>query len=179
MAEFPLSRVRRFLEPGPVVLISSACAGERNVMTLGWHVVLAFTPALVGLMISAGNHSFDLIRGSGECVINLPTADMVDLVARIGNMTGAEVDKFAALEIETAPARHVAAPLLPACYAQFECRLFDDRMVDDYNLFVFEIVAAHVRDPDGEPDTLHYTGDGVFHTRGATVDRHGLFTKVS
>ncbi len=42
-------------------------------MTMGWHTVMEFTPALIGCVISSANHSFELIRRSEECVINLPT----------------------------------------------------------------------------------------------------------
>src|SRR3712207_9223115 len=71
--DFPVSQVRRYLEPGPIVLVSSRCAGQSNIMTLGWHMILEFTPSLVGCMIAGGNHSFHMIRNSRECVINLPT----------------------------------------------------------------------------------------------------------
>ena len=58
-------------------------------MTLGWHTVLEFTPSLIGLMISSGNHSFGLISKSGECVVNLPTTALTDVAVGIGNTTGA------------------------------------------------------------------------------------------
>src|SRR5947199_1697383 len=90
----PLTKIRRFLEPGPVVLVSSAHAGERDIMTLGWHMMLGFEPALVGLYIWHQNRSFSLIRRSKECVINLPTLDLVDAVIGVGNSHGPEVDKF-------------------------------------------------------------------------------------
>ena len=63
-SDFPVSQVRRYLEPGPIVLVSSQWQGKTNIMTLGWHTVLEFSPSLVGCMISGGNHSFDLIRNS-------------------------------------------------------------------------------------------------------------------
>ena len=68
-SDFPVSQVRRYLEPGPIVLVSSQWQGKTNVMTLGWHTVLEFSPSLVGCMISGGNHSFHMIRNSRECVI--------------------------------------------------------------------------------------------------------------
>ena len=55
------------------MLVSSHCEGKHNIMTVGWHTVLEFSPSLVGCMISGGNHSFEMIRQSRECVINLPT----------------------------------------------------------------------------------------------------------
>jgi len=72
-SDFPVSQVRRYLEPGPIVLVSSQWQGKTNIMTLGWHTVLEFSPSLVGCMISGSNHSFQMIRNSRECVINLPT----------------------------------------------------------------------------------------------------------
>ena len=93
--DFPVHEVRRYLEPGPVLLLSSAWRGERDVMAFGWHTVMEFSPSLVGCMISAGNHSFALVRGSGECVLNLPTADLGHVITGVGNCSGAEVDKFA------------------------------------------------------------------------------------
>ncbi|TBW40101.1 flavin reductase family protein [Siculibacillus lacustris] len=173
--DFPPSRVRRFLEPGPIVLVSSRWQGKTNIMTLGWHTVLEFTPSLVGLMISAGNHSFHMIRASRECVINLPTTELVDTVVGIGNCSGAQVDKFATFGLTAEPADAVGAPLIAECHAAFECRLFDDLMVDRYNFFVFEVVKAHVAAKPEHPETLHYTGDGVFLRSGAPLDKRALF----
>ena len=79
-ADFPVAEVRRYLEPGPIVLVSSRHRGATNIMTLGWHTVLEFVPSLVGLMISAGNHSHAMIRASRECVINLPASALLDTV---------------------------------------------------------------------------------------------------
>ncbi|MFD2138243.1 hypothetical protein ACFSLT_28790 [Novosphingobium resinovorum] len=51
--DLPVHRARAFLEPGSILLVTSCHDGERNVMTMGWHMVLEFTPSLVGCMISA------------------------------------------------------------------------------------------------------------------------------
>ena len=61
-------RSGRYLEPGPIVLVTSAFGGRRNIMTMGWHTVMEFTPSLVGCVIAAANHSFEFVRRSGECV---------------------------------------------------------------------------------------------------------------
>lgn len=93
--DFPVDQVRRFLEPGPVVLVSSRHGDHTDIMTMGWHTVMEFSPSLVGCVISSANHSFGRIRESGECVLNLPTAKLTDVVAKTGNSSGAEIDKFA------------------------------------------------------------------------------------
>jgi len=173
--DFPVSRIRRYLEPGPIVLISSRWRDRANIMTLGWHTVLEFTPSLVGCMISGANHSFHMIRDSGECVINLPTTALTDAVVGIGNTTGAEIDKFAEFGLTAEEAGNVSAPLIRECHANFECRLHDDALVEKYNFFIFEVVKAHVAASPEHPETLHYTGDGVFMVSGKAIDRRAQF----
>jgi len=173
--DFPVGEVRRYLEPGPVVLLSSRLGDQTNVMTLGWHTVLEFVPSLVGCMISAGNHSHRMIRDSGECVINLPTTALTDTVVKIGNSSGAQIDKFARFGLTAAPAEKVGAPLIQECHACFECRLHDDALVEKYNFFIFEVMKAHVAESPAHPETLHYTGDGVFMVAGKIISRRGLF----
>lgn len=176
---WPLHDVRHWLEPGPVVLLSSHWQGQNNIMTLGWHTILEFSPSLVGCMISAGNASFARIRQSGECVINLPEASMIDTVSRIGNCTGDDVDKFAEFGLTAEKSDKVSAPSIKECFGQFECRLYDDAMVENYNFFIFEVVAARVNPQPEWPQTLHYVGGGVFRTDGDVLERKALFTKVS
>ena len=177
--DFPVDQVRRFLEPGPVVLVSSQWGEQTDIMTMGWHTVMEFSPSLVGCVISSGNHSHELVRQSRECVINLPTAKLADVVAKIGNSSGAEIDKFQEFGLTAERAHVVGAPMIGECHASFECRLFDDALVERYNFFVFEVVKAHVARSPKHPQTLHYTGAGVFMLAGKTISRKALFTKVS
>jgi flavin reductase (DIM6/NTAB) family NADH-FMN oxidoreductase RutF len=169
--DFPVSRIRQLLEPGPIVLVSSAFGGERNIMTMGWHTVMEFTPSLVGCVISSVNHSFDLIRKSRQCVINVPTTALTDVVVGVGNTSGAEIDKFEQFGLTATKGAKVKAPLIAECHASLECRLKDDRLVDDYNFFIFEVVKAHARRSPKYPETLHYTGNGVFMVSGKVISR--------
>ncbi len=173
--DFPVHQVRRFLEPGPVVLVSSAHNGQRDIMTMGWHMVMEFAPSLLACVISRANHSFGLIRASRQCVINLPTEPLLDTVVRIGNCSGGEVDKFAAFGLTAQRASCVDAPLIAQCHASFECRLHDDALVDRYNLFIWEAVKAHVAPTPKLPRTLHYRGDGQFMVSGSERSRRRLF----
>ena len=173
--DFPVSQVRQYLEPGPIVLVSSNWKGKTNIMTMGWHTVMEFTPSLVGCVIAGSNHSFPMIRKSGECVINLPTTALTDVVIGIGNTSGAEIDKFKKFALTPDKALKVEAPLIRECHASFECRLHDDDLVDKYNFFIFEVVKAHVAVSPKHPETLHYTGDGVFMVAGKIISRKKLF----
>lgn len=173
--DFPVAEARRYLEPGPTVLVSSSWRGQRNIMTLGWQTVLEFSPSRVGCMISSGNHSFAMIRDSGECVINVPSSEWLDTVVDIGNCSGREVDKFAHFGLHAETAQCVKAPLIAECFANFECRLVDDRLVADDSFFVFEIVKAHVAESPKHPQTVHYLGNGEFMLSGNTVSRRRRF----
>jgi flavin reductase (DIM6/NTAB) family NADH-FMN oxidoreductase RutF len=173
--DFPVSDIRRFLEPGPIVLVSSAHKGERNIMTMGWHTVMEFTPSLVGCMISGGNHSFELVSRSGECVINVPEVHLAATVAKIGNCSGASVDKFAHFKLTAMEAEQVRAPLIAECYANLECKLVDGRLRDDFNFFVFEVVKAHAPASPKYPKTIHYRGDGMFMVSGNSLNLRRYF----
>jgi flavin reductase (DIM6/NTAB) family NADH-FMN oxidoreductase RutF len=174
--DLPVSEIRRFLEPGPIVLVSSAWKGETNIMTMGWHMVMGFAPSLIGCYVWSANHSFDMIRKSKECVINIPTEDLAQKVVGIGNSTGAEVDKFAKFGLTAVEGTKVDAPLINECYANFECRLVDSSLIGKYSLFIFEVVKAHAAKSPKYPRTIHYRGDGVFMISGENTSRyHRLF----
>jgi flavin reductase (DIM6/NTAB) family NADH-FMN oxidoreductase RutF len=120
--DFPVSEIRRFLEPGPIVLVSSAWQGKYNIMTMGWHMVMGFAPSLIGCYIWDANHSFEMIRKSKQCVINIPTTDLINEAIAIGNCSGAQVDKFQEFHLRPVPGEKVEAPLIKECYANFGWR---------------------------------------------------------
>ena len=169
--DFPVSNVRRFLEPGPIVLVSSAYRGKFNIMTMGWHMIMEFEPSLVGRYIWTENHSFEMIRKSRECVINVPTVALARKVVGIGNSSGRDIDKFETFGLTAVDGEKVKAPLVGECYASFECRLADARMIKRYSLFVLEVVKAHVAKSPAYPRTIHYRGDGVFMISGANTSK--------
>ncbi len=165
----PLSRVYGLLEPGPVLLLSTAHRGRANVMTMSWHNMLEFEPPLVGCVVSDRNHSHGLLKASRECVLNIPTRALARQVVTCGNTSGAKADKFAACDLTPLPARRVAAPLIAECHASLECRVVDTRMVRKYCYFVLEVVQAWVDAGVKNPRTLHHRGWGAFMVAGETI----------
>ena len=174
--DFPVSNVRRFLEPGPIVLVSSSHKGETNIMTMGWHMIMDFVPSLIGCYIWTENHSFELIRRSRQCIINIPTEDLAATVVKIGNSSGRDIDKFDEYGLTPKPGTHIRAPLIEQCSANFECKLVDSGLIRKYSLFVLEVVKAHVATSPKYPKTIHYRGDGEFMISGANTSKyHKLF----
>lgn len=165
----PLSKVYGLLEPGPVVLVTTAYREQRDIMTMSWHVMLEFEPPLVGCVISDRNHSFKLLRASKECVINIPTVELADKVVGCGNTTGAKTDKFKRFSLTPVPASKVGAPLIQECHASLECRVVDTRMVSRYCFFVLEVVQAWIDPAVKNPRTLHHRGYGRFMVAGETI----------
>jgi len=164
-----LSQVYRLLEPGPVVLITTARKRRSNVMTQSWHTMIDFEPPLVGCIISNRNYSFSTLMQTHECVISLPTVQLAEAVVKCGNTSGRRVNKFEAFELTPQPASLVAAPLIAECYADLECRVVDDTMARRYNLFVLEVLAAWVDRSRKQPRTLHHMGRGTFMVSGRTI----------
>ena len=169
MKELPLSKVYQLLEPGPVVLLTTARKGRANVMTMSWHMMIEFEPPLVACVVSNANYSFAALRAAGECVIAIPARRLATKVVKVGNSSGRDIDKFAAFGLTKMPAARVAPPLVAECFANLECRVIDTALVRRFNLFVLEVLKAW-RDPSQkDPKTIHHRGFGKFVVDGETI----------
>lgn len=169
MKDFPLARVYQLLEPGPVVLLTTAAKGRANVMTMSWHMMVEFTPPLVACIVSPADHSFAALRATKECVIAIPSVELAPKVVEIGNCSGHDVDKFERIGLTPVPARQVAPPLIAECFANLECRVVNTRLVNTYSLFVLEVVKAWIDPAHKEPRTIHHQGYGRFAVDGETI----------
>ena len=167
--EFPLAQVYGLLESGPVVLVTTARAGRANVMPMSWHTMMEFVPPLVGCVVSSLNYTFEVLRATGECVLNVPTAELAKKVVACGNASGQSVDKFKTFGLTPAAAAVVKAPLIAECYANLECKVVDRKLVDRYNFFVLDVVKAWMDPRRKRPPTMHHQGEGVFAIPGRTI----------
>jgi len=165
----PLSQVYRLLEPGPVVLVTTARKARPNVMAMSWHTMLEFEPPLVGCVVSDRNQSFAALKATRECVIAIPTIEIAKQVVGCGNISGRSVDKFARFGLTPMAASRVAAPLVAQCYANLECRVVDTRFVARYCFFVLEVVKAWIDRARKDPRTIHHRGMGSFMVAGPTI----------
>jgi flavin reductase (DIM6/NTAB) family NADH-FMN oxidoreductase RutF len=130
---------------------------------------MEFEPPLVGCIVSNRNYSFESLRKTGECVINIPAANLAKKVVAAGNSSGRKVDKFAAFGLTPVSASRVAPPLIAECYANLECRVEDARLVQKYNFFVLRVVKAWIAPTKKRSRTLHHMGMGNFMIAGRTV----------
>ena len=165
----PLSKVYQLLEPGPVVMVTTSLNGKANVMTMSWHMMIDFEPPILGCVISNQNYTFDIIKKTKQCVINVPTVELAEKVVGVGNSSGSDVDKFEKFHLLQEAASHVQAPLLTECYANLECKVVDMNMAEKYNIFILEVLKAWVRPSKKKPRMIHHCGNGVFVVDGDVI----------
>jgi flavin reductase (DIM6/NTAB) family NADH-FMN oxidoreductase RutF len=170
MKEIPLSRVYHLIEPGPVVLVTTASERRANIMTMSWYMMMDFKPPLIGCSIGPWDYSFATLRKTKECVIAIPAVDLISKVVDIGNCSGKDFDKFEVFALTPKPAKMVVAPLVAECLTNLECRVVDTRMVNKYNLFIVEVVKAWTDPQHKERRTFHANGDGTFVVDGQIIN---------
>jgi flavin reductase (DIM6/NTAB) family NADH-FMN oxidoreductase RutF len=171
MRRFKLAKAFTLIEPGPVVLVTTHEAGRDNIMTISWTMVLDFQP-MFAITTGAWNHSYAALRERRECVIAIPTVDMLDQVVGIGTCSGADTDKFARFGLTRLPGRLVRAPRIRECLANIECRVVD--FVEQHDIVVLQGLAAYMDDERAERRTLHAVGDGSFIVDGRRLDRRAM-----
>lgn len=132
-------------------------------------MMLEFEPPMLACIISANNYTFDILKETRECVINIPTVELAEKVMGCGNTSGTRVNKFKTFGLTPSTAASVAAPLIAECYANLECRVIDNRMATKYNMFILEVVKAWIDPSIKQPQTLHHFGEGAFMVAGETI----------
>ena len=171
MRKMQLSKVFTLIESGPVVLVTTHDGKKNNIMTISWTMVVDFSP-MFAMTTGPWNYSFAALQKTKECVIAIPTVDMLDQVVGVGTCSGADTDKFENFGLTPVKGKHVNAPLIKECLANIECKVVD--IVEKHNIVVLEGVAAYVENSRKEKRTVHAVGDGTFIVDGRKLDRKDM-----
>jgi len=171
MNELKINKAFTLMESGPVVLVTTYDGKKNNVMTISWTMVLDFKPTFA-ITTGEWNYSFAALRKTKECVISIPTVDMLNKVVGIGTCSGADTDKFEKFKLTPVKGREVEAPLIKECLANIECKVVD--IVKKHNIVVLDAVAAYFDTSRKEKRTVHAVGDGTFIVDGRKLDRKKL-----
>lgn len=171
MRKMQLGKVFTLIESGPVVLITTHDGKKNNIMTISWTMVVDFTPVFA-ITTGPWNYSFAALRKTKECVMAIPTVDLLDQVVGVGTCSGADTDKFEKFMLTPVKGKHVQAPLIKECLANIECNVVD--IVRKHNIIVLEAVAAYFDPSRKEKRTLHAVGDGTFIVDGRKLDRREM-----
>jgi flavin reductase (DIM6/NTAB) family NADH-FMN oxidoreductase RutF len=174
--EFPLDRAFTFVESGPALLISTRHKGKSNLMTVRCHASMGFEPTL-GMCLGPWNYSYAALAETGECVVAIPHAGLLEQVVAIGNCSGETTDKFKQFALTPQPAADVGAPLVAECLYNLECRVVNRDLVRDYNFLVLEGVRAWRNPSPKDARSFHAVGDGTFIIDGERVNLRHKMTK--
>ena len=171
MRKLKLSKAFTLMESGPVVLVTTHDGQKDNIMTISWTMVLDFTPVFA-ITTGEWNYSFVALRKNKECVIAIPTIDMLDTVVGIGTCSGTDTDKFDKFKLTPVQGKVVRPPLIKECLANIECKVID--IIKKHNIVVLEAVAAYIDTARKEKRTVHAVGDGTFIVDGCKIDRRKM-----
>lgn len=169
--EMKLEKAFTLIEPGPVVLVTTHDGKKNNIMTISWTMVVDFTPRFA-LTTGAWNFSFAALKKHRECVIAIPTIDLLDEVVGIGTCSGRDTNKFERFGFTPVKGKHVRAPLIKECLANIECKVVD--IVKKHDIVILDGVTAHINRARREKRTLHAVGDGTFRVDGRLLSRRKL-----
>lgn len=164
-----LSKVYQLLEPGPVVMVTTLRKGKPNIMTMSWHMMVDFEPPLIAFVMGQEDYSFNTLKETQECVINIPTVELAKEVVGVGNTTGAKIDKFKKFHLTPIPSSKVKPPMIDECYANLECKVIDMSLAAKYNIFILEVVKAWIAPSKKRQRTIHHCGNGIFTVDGKVI----------
>ena len=141
MKRMKIGKASTLMESGPVVLVTTSDGEKNNIMTISWTMVMDFRPVFA-ITTGPWNYSYAAHRKCRECVISIPTVDLIDQVVGAGKCSGADTDKFAKFTVTPMKSKHIRPPLIKECLANVKCRVVD--IIRRHHIVVLEGVAAYL-----------------------------------
>lgn len=171
-----------FLYPLPAVMVSCGNMEKSNIITVAWTGILNTNPAMVYISVRPTRYSYNLIKESGEFVINLTTKDLAYATDWCGVKTGAKVDKFAEMHLTKEKAKFVKCPMIKESPVSVECKVKEIKELGSHHMFVAEVLAINADeryiDEKGafdisKCDLIAYS-NGNYYSLGKKIGRFGF-----
>lgn len=159
------------LYPIPAVMVSCAeMATKPNIITVAWAGTVCSNPPMVSISIRKERYSYDIIKTSGEFVINLVTEELVQAADYCGVRSGRELDKFKEMKLTPMKGKLSMAPLIAEAPVNIECRVKEIIPLGSHDMFLAEVVSVAV-------DQRYMDDKGKFHLNqtGLIVYSHGEY----
>lgn len=176
------------LYPVPAVMVSCKREGEKpNIITVAWAGTVCSSPAMVSISVRPERYSYDIIKETGEFVINLVTRDLVYATDYCGVKSGRDVDKFEETGLTPCKLEHVEAPGIEESPLCIECKVTDEIKLGSHSMFLAEVAGVAVdekyMDENGKFD-LNKSGliaysHGEYIALGEKIGRFGYSVKKS
>jgi len=152
--EFPPKTI---LMPLPAALITCVAPGYKpNIITISWIGIVNSEPPMLSISVRQNRHSWEIIKKSGEFVVNLTGENLLKEVDFCGTKSGSNVDKFHETGLTPLSAVTVSAPLIKECPINLECEVRLSHLLGSHEMFVAGIIMTHIDEshitPEGQPD---------------------------
>lgn len=169
---FTLLKPGTLLAPVPAVMVSCASASHRpNIITLAWAGTVCSEPPMVSISVRKERFSYDIIRESGEFVINLCGKNQMPAVDLCGVKSGRDTDKFSLCDLTPVKADQLSfAPAIDGAPIYLGCRVKSIQPLGSHDLFLGEIVSLGIR-----PDLIDEKGSIHFERAELIAYNHGVY----
>ena len=169
MKAFPPKKVYRYFEQGSTILIITHDGRRANIMPASYHMMLD-EGGIIAIGIGAWAYSYETLLKTKECVIAIPTAELLETAVKVGNCSGRDTDKFQKFGLTALSAKTVKPPLLGEALINAECVLIEDDITDRYNLLILRIKKAWRNEGIVDKRLFHHNGNGIFTIDGEKRD---------
>ena len=161
------------LAPVPAVMVSVGDENEKNILTVAWCGTVATQPPKTYISVRPSRHSYNILRRTGEFVINLVPSEMAKTADYCGIYTGAKVDKFAKCGLTAAPIEGISAPAIAECPVSIACRVSDVVPMGTHDMFLADVLSV-------EADEALFDEKGALHLEKAHLCAyvHGAYFKL-
>ena len=132
-----------FLYPLPAVMVSCGTMEKSNIITVAWTGIINTNPAMVYISLRPTRHSYNIIKETGEFVINLTTQKLAYATDWCGVKTGAKVDKFKELKLTKEKAKFVKCPMIQESPVSVECKVKEIKELGSHHMFIAEVLAIN------------------------------------
>ena len=130
--------------PLPAVMVSVTDGeGNDNIITVAWTGTVCTNPAMAYISVRPSRYSYDMIRKTGEFVINLTTEKLAFATDFCGVRSGRDVDKFQKLNLTKEKAQFVSAPMIGEAPVSIECRVREVKELGSHDMFLADVLAVH------------------------------------
>ena len=159
------------LNPVPAVMVSCADReGKPNIITIAWAGTVCTNPPMVSISVRPTRYSYDMIRETGEFVINLVTEPLTRACDYCGVVSGRDVDKFAKTGLTPIPVEGVSVPGIEESPVSIACRVVEERALGSHTMFLAEVAGVTADDR-----YLDETGRFDINGTGLIMYSHGEY----
>lgn len=178
--EIPISKANRLINSGNVVLVTSHYKDKSNIITIAWQTPVSIKPPALAISIGKERFSLELIKKSGEFIVNIPNWDLLEPMLYCGTHSGRDVDKFKETGLTPEKAEKlINTPKIKECIGEIECSVIDAIEVGDHIVFLGEVLYAEAEESlfkDGIWDTEK--AGLIYHCGGTFFMKSTEYTKV-